>query len=278
MQATQPKITLLYGGISLRKVFLAITALLFCSVLLSYFFQEIVFQNHCFTKLGIILTGNLVFWSAGMPLIRAFANKNAGSKYFLPASIGMGAGLLFINQLFIQNAIYLIFLYGFGCLEGVSNSCYMLFENNILTSGLIYCILALVTYHSAVSKKQPVTEDPLIVPETLATELPVYKSYITIKTNGSRFQVKVQDISYIEAQKNTILIFAGGRKHVLYQSMVSVEKELDPENFVKIHRAFVVNRSFIHSCTGIANGNVLVKLHCGAELVMTRHYKTQVSY
>lgn len=249
-------------------------AALFCYAV----FQEIVFHNHCFTKLGIILLGNLVFWSATTPLITAFSNKRAGSKYFIPATLVLGAGLLFINQFLIQKAITLIFLYGFGCMEGVTNAAYMLFENNILTSGLIYCILTLIAYHKVAGNKEQKNEIPLIVSETVTTELSPYKSYLTIKNNGTRLQVKVQDISYIEASKNTILIFAGGRKHVLYQSMVSVEKELDPECFIKIHRAFLVNKSFIHSYTGIANGNMLVKLNCGVELVMTRHYKTQLSF
>jgi hypothetical protein len=278
MQTTQPKTLLLFTAISFRYASIAVSGLLLCSVFLSYVFQEMVFHNHCITKLGIILLGNLVFWASTMPIITTFSNRMAGNKYFIPGSLGLGVVLLVINQVLIQKAIYIIFLYGFGCLEGVTNSCYMLFENNILTSALIYCILALVAWHRATGKR--VTEVAVYdtIPETKQTDRPAYKSSITIKNNGTTFRVQVQDIRYIESCRNTILIFTRDKKHVLYQSMVSIEKELDPECFVKIHRAFLVNRSFIHSCTGIGNGNMLVKLTCGAELVMTRHYKTQVAF
>lgn len=278
LKAAQPKTFLLFNAISFRNAAITVTALLLCSVFLSHLFQEIVFHNHCITKLGIILLGNLFFWASTIPLITTFSKRLARNKYFIPASLGLGVALLVINQVLIQKTIYIIFLYGFGCLEGVSNSCYMLFENNILTSGLVYCILALVAYHSATGKKETKFEIFDTVAETKQAALPGYKSSINIKNNGTTLIVQVQDIRYIEACRNTILIFTRDKKHVLYQSMVSIEKELDPECFVKIHRAFLVNKSFIHSYTSIGNGNMLVKLTCGAELLMTRHYKTQVAF
>lgn len=259
----------------------AITGLLFCSVVLSYFFEELVFHSHCITKLGIIFSGNLLFWAASWPLIAKFSNKRSRSKYFVPASLGAGVLLLYVNQVLIQKFIYIIFLYGFGCLEGVTNSCYMLFENNILTAGIIYFILTFLAHKRAISKKPPL---PLILDDSSSFkpvepgEVPAFKSHISIKSNGTRETVNVQHIRYIEARKNTVLIFTIDRKHVLYQSMVSIEKELDPEWFVKIHRAFIVNKSFIHSYSSIGNGNILLKLSCGAELVMTRHYKTRVDF
>ena len=269
---------LLFKQRALWYIPFAITGLLFFSVTLGYFFQELVFHTHCITKLSIILSGNLFFWAASWPLIAAFASKMSAGKYFVPASLGAGVLLLYINQVLIQKLIYTIFLYGFGCLEGISNSCYMLFENNILTAGFIYCILILFAYKKANDKKQPI---PLMLDDVSAktaetAELPAFKSYFSIKSNGASVKVNVQQIRYIEARKNTLFIFTNDKKYVLYQSMVSVEKELDPGSFVKIHRAFIVNRSFVRSCSRIGNGNTLVKLSCGTELVMTRHYKTQV--
>ncbi len=272
---------LLFKQRALWYIAFVITGLLFFSVTLSYFFQELVFHNHCITKLGIILSGNLFFWAASWPLIVAFASKTSASRYFVPASFGAGALFLYINQVLIQEFIYVIFLYGFGCLEGISNSCYMLFENNILTSGIIYCILTFLAYKKAIDKKQPM---PLILDNISSAEtvesnqLPAFKSHFSIKNNGTSVKVNVQHIRYIEARKNTLFIFTNDKKYVLYQSMVSVEKELDPEWFVKIHRAFIVNKSFIHSYSSIGNGNILVKLSCGTELIMTRHYKTRVDF
>lgn len=271
---------LLFKQRALWYIPFAITGLLFFSVTLSYFFQELVFHNHCITKLGIILSGNLFFWAASWPLIAAFVSKTSAGKYFVPVNLGAGVLLLYINQVLIQELIYAIFLYVFGCLEGVTNSCYMLFENNILTSGVIYCILIFLAYKKVNGKKQPI---PLILDDISAKtiepgELPSFRSHFSIKNNGTSVKVDVQQIRYIEARKNTLFIFTIDKKHVLYQSMVSVEKELDPKWFVKIHRAFIVNKSFIRSYSSIGNGNILVKLSCGTELVMTRHYKTQVDF
>jgi DNA-binding LytR/AlgR family response regulator len=183
--------------------------------------------------------------------------------------IGLGVALVTVNQFIIQQAISLIFKYGLGCMEAITNYCHMLFENNILTAVLIYLILSFLSYQFIKNK----TAAPL-PSQNAAEELPVFKSNITIKNNGIRTQVEISDILYIEARKNTILLFTMQKKHVLYQSLTSFEKELNPEYFIKIHRSFLVNKHFIASYASSANGNVLVKLNGGTELVMTRHYRS----
>jgi hypothetical protein len=258
-----------YKTASMRYAFIMITGLLLGSVALSYVFEEIVTSGHCISKLSIIFTGNLIYWVLLFPVVKKVTNKAAGKQYFMPLSIGLGVVLVGVNQFIIQQAISLIFKYGFGCTEGITNYCYMLFENNILTSGLIYLIISILSFQF--TKNKDAAPRQL---QNASEEMQAYKSSITIKNNGIRTQVDISDILYIEARKNTILLFTTQRKHVLYQSLTSFEKELNPECFIKIHRSFLVNKHFIASYTSSANGNVLVKLNGGTELMMTRHYRS----
>ena len=59
-------------------------------------------------------------------------------------------------------------------------------------------------------------------------------------------RIKVSNIAYIEAMRdNCVLHMSDGVDHTLSCPMCDIESQLDPIMFVRIHRSFVVNMSYI---------------------------------
>jgi len=53
---------------------------------------------------------------------------------------------------------------------------------------------------------------------------------------------------------------AGGREHVVDLTLAELEQKLDPRRFVRIHRATIVNASFVQEMFPGVDGGVLVRL------------------
>lgn len=81
----------------------------------------------------------------------------------------------------------------------------------------------------------------------VTTEKAVTKNYILVSFEKKKVKLRFEDIEYIESLKDYLNI------HILKsglittkQSLVSFLEEL-PSNFIRIHRSFVINTSFIFS-------------------------------
>lgn len=71
--------------------------------------------------------------------------------------------------------------------------------------------------------------------------------------------ILVADIIYIEAYRNKCVVHMNdGKAHEFGNTMKSIEKDLDPAVFVKIHRSFIINIKHLDSC---CYGYVTMKNH-----------------
>jgi len=74
------------------------------------------------------------------------------------------------------------------------------------------------------------------------------KSYIDkiiIKENSKIFIYPVSDIVSIEAQDDYVMIFTQSSKHLKQKTMKFYEDKLDPAEFLRIHRSYIVNTGMI---------------------------------
>ena len=96
---------------------------------------------------------------------------------------------------------------------------------------------------------------------------------IMVKSRSKIYFVLTRDIDWIEAAGNYISIHAGGKTHLLRQTMASLEKQLDPVRFMRIHRSTIVNMDRVHQLHPMASGEYEVLLVDGTKLTMSRSYK-----
>jgi DNA-binding LytR/AlgR family response regulator len=75
-------------------------------------------------------------------------------------------------------------------------------------------------------------------------------SYIFIKSEKRIEKVELSDILYAEVLGNYLTIYTDRKKIVAYLTMKSLESQLSPGDFIKIHQSFLVNRSKIESVEG----------------------------
>ena len=82
--------------------------------------------------------------------------------------------------------------------------------------------------------------------------------------------VDVAAIDWIEAADNYVVLHAGGRTHVLRETMARLEQRLDPEQFVRIHRSAIVRLDRVVRLESASRGDYDVTLRDGTRLTLSR--------
>ena len=70
---------------------------------------------------------------------------------------------------------------------------------------------------------------------------------IFIKHNASLVRLKYDDILWVEAMENYVLINTFEEKYMIHFTMRSIEEKLPSKQFLRVHRSFIVNVGSIHS-------------------------------
>jgi len=78
------------------------------------------------------------------------------------------------------------------------------------------------------------------VPDSLSST----NDSIQIKSGSETFQVKIRDIQYVEGLGNYINVYQADRKITVYTSLQSFLDKLPKNQFVRVHKSFIV--SIIH--------------------------------
>ncbi|MDX2285443.1 MAG: LytTR family transcriptional regulator DNA-binding domain-containing protein [Bacteroidia bacterium] len=76
---------------------------------------------------------------------------------------------------------------------------------------------------------------------------PPRPDHLFVRDKDRMVKLKLGDIRYVEAERNYCRIHTQQRQYLLSTPMKAVEGHLDPEQFVRTHRSFVVNLAAIES-------------------------------
>jgi DNA-binding LytR/AlgR family response regulator len=78
------------------------------------------------------------------------------------------------------------------------------------------------------------------------------KRYLFFNVNKKMIKVHLDEILYIESRKEYVKIFTG-EKHILVKFQIGeLERILDGENFLRVHRSFIVAKAMIDSFSALA--------------------------
>ncbi|PSL07340.1 LytR/AlgR family response regulator transcription factor [Cecembia rubra] len=69
----------------------------------------------------------------------------------------------------------------------------------------------------------------------------VLKDSLFIRTNGMLVKLKLQDITYLEADANYTQVHTKDRKFVIRSTLKELEVKLDANRFVRVHKSFLIN-------------------------------------
>jgi two-component system LytT family response regulator len=97
-----------------------------------------------------------------------------------------------------------------------------------------------------------------------------YLNRIIVKKNQAVIIIPVNNIHYIEAQDDYVMIYSEEGKNLKQKTMKALENSLDPNEFIRIHRSFIVNISRIQKLEPADKDNYLVKLKEGSVLPVSK--------
>ncbi|MCS7005470.1 MAG: LytTR family DNA-binding domain-containing protein [Cytophagales bacterium] len=72
------------------------------------------------------------------------------------------------------------------------------------------------------------------------------KEDIYVKSDGKIIRIKLKDILFVEALSDYVIIHTNtDKKHIVHSTMKAMEAKLSSNDFVRVHRSFIVNASKI---------------------------------
>ena len=82
--------------------------------------------------------------------------------------------------------------------------------------------------------------------------LPLQKSddHFFIRCDNQIEKVFYHDLLYAEAMLNYVMLYTSSGKMMVYITIKSLEEQLPPEIFIKVHKSFIVNKSKVKSIEG----------------------------
>ena len=100
-----------------------------------------------------------------------------------------------------------------------------------------------------------------------------YRNRIMVKGAGKISFVDIDEIKWFEALEYYVRIHAGNSSYLIRESLKNLEKSLDPQQFIRIHRSAIVRFNEIKSITSHSTGNFRVLLNDGTKLPLSRKRK-----
>ena len=99
---------------------------------------------------------------------------------------------------------------------------------------------------------------------------------VIIRTAGTVMFLKTDEIDWISAEENYVRLHCGKASYMLREKISSLETQLDPGRFRRIHRSTIVNVDRIQKLHPFSHGDYQVVLLDGTELMMSRGYRERL--
>jgi len=94
-----------------------------------------------------------------------------------------------------------------------------------------------------------------------------------VKARGRIIFVKADDLDWVEAAANYVVLHAGAEEYVLREGINRFEKALDPRRFVRCHRSAIVNLDAIKEIQPHFRYEYVIILRTGHRLTLSRTYR-----
>lgn len=98
---------------------------------------------------------------------------------------------------------------------------------------------------------------------------------LLVAVDGRSLLVPTADVDWIEASGNYVKLHRGANTLMLRESLASVEANLDPNAFIRVHRGAIVNIARIKEVQPWFSGAAVLILSTGQRLTVSRSYRKQ---
>jgi two-component system, LytTR family, response regulator len=107
-------------------------------------------------------------------------------------------------------------------------------------------------------------------------ERDAYLSRIVVRSTKSVTVVELTSVDWVEADGDYLKLHTGSKVHLLRGTMSALEPQLDPREFVRIHRSTIVRINRVKELVPQLHGDYDVTLTSGARLRLSRSYRARL--
>jgi two-component system LytT family response regulator len=105
---------------------------------------------------------------------------------------------------------------------------------------------------------------------------PRYLERLVVKTGGRVFFLDVSEILCIEAEGNYVRVYDHTKHYLLRETISGLEEQLDPKQFLRIHRSAIVKIDKIKELQPWFHGEYRIILENGKQLTLSRNYRANL--
>ena len=117
---------------------------------------------------------------------------------------------------------------------------------------------------------------PAVAPLLETNTVEGYQHRIVVKDNGLIRIIPAQDIYYIEANDDYIKIVTRDGSFLKKSTLAHVEQTLDPQQFVRVHRSYLVPVTQLLRIEPYEKESHIALLHCGAKVLVSKSGMTKL--
>lgn len=104
-----------------------------------------------------------------------------------------------------------------------------------------------------------------------------FTEVFAIKERGREIRVPADDLVYIRAKGNYLHLYTKERHHVYRATLNTLETELDPKRFLRVHRSFIVNMKHMSNWRYTGNNEFIFTMANGDRLMSGRAFKDPIA-
>ena len=110
-----------------------------------------------------------------------------------------------------------------------------------------------------------------------AVRIPRRVRRLVVPTSSGEIVLDTSEIDWIQAEDYYAAIYALGKRHLIRESLASLEERLDPTCFVRVHRSAIVALDRVRELRSTGLGEWIVVLRDGTRVPVSRRRREQVA-
>lgn len=103
-----------------------------------------------------------------------------------------------------------------------------------------------------------------------------YVERISIKVDDKIVLVPVDEIYFIEADKNYAIINLKDKSYRMRTTLSDLDEKLFAASFIRVHKSFIVNKNYVQELEPTFNQEFIIKLSSGKKIPTGKAYKEKV--
>jgi two-component system, LytTR family, response regulator len=114
---------------------------------------------------------------------------------------------------------------------------------------------------------------------SLAASLRAQRSYVTrlpVRTGNATIFVDLASVDWMDAADNYVRLHVRDREYLVRETLASLESQLDPARFVRVHRSAMVQIDRVVEIRSETHGDAEVRLRDGTRLAVSRTWRSHV--